>query len=58
LQFAITHPAVTCVIHGAKTVKQLKENIFAAILPQLTVDEQAEIDKITPIGGGRKIWPA
>jgi aryl-alcohol dehydrogenase-like predicted oxidoreductase len=58
LQFAYTHPAATCVIPGAKTVKQLKENIAAASLPPLTGSEQAEIEKVTPKGGGRKIWPA
>jgi aryl-alcohol dehydrogenase-like predicted oxidoreductase len=58
LQFAITHPAVTCVIPGAKTVKQLEDNSQAAILPPLSSAEQAQIDEITPKGGGRKIWPA
>lgn len=58
LQFAITDPAVTCVIPGAKTVKQLEENIAAATLPPLTQNERAKIDEITPKGGGRKIWPA
>ncbi|MBN1668521.1 MAG: aldo/keto reductase [Anaerolineales bacterium] len=58
LQFAITHPAVTCVIPGAKNVKQLQENLVAAALPPLSPSQQAGIDKITPPGGGRKIWPA
>jgi len=58
LQFAYTHPAVTCVIPGAKTVKQLKENVAAAALPPMSAADQAEIDAITPQGGGRKIWPA
>ena len=58
LQFAFTHPAVTCVIPGAKTVQQLEENIKTGLLPSLTLEEQAKIDEITPKGGGRKIWPA
>jgi aryl-alcohol dehydrogenase-like predicted oxidoreductase len=58
LQFAITHPAVTCVIPGAKTAKQLEENTRAATLPRLTAADQARIDEITSAGGGRKIWPA
>lgn len=58
LQFSITHPAVTCVIPGAKTVKQLEENTRAATLPRLSSAEQAHIDEVTPPGGGRKIWPA
>jgi len=58
LQFAITHPAVTCVIPGAKTVRQLEENTAAGTMPPLSADEQAKIDEITPPGGGRKIWPA
>ncbi len=58
LQFAITHPAVTCVIPGAKTVRQLEENIAAAKHPPLSASEQAHIDQVVPQGGGRKIWPA
>jgi aryl-alcohol dehydrogenase-like predicted oxidoreductase len=58
LKFAITDPAVTCVIPGAKTVKQLEENTSAGALPPLTQDEQDKIDQVTPQGGGRKIWPA
>lgn len=58
LQFAISHPAVTCVIPGAKTIKQLEENSAAGSLPALTQAELDTIDSITPPGGGRKIWPA
>jgi len=58
LQFAIMHPAVTCVIPGAKTVRQLEENIHAGVLPPLTELEMDAINQITPQGGGRKIWPA
>jgi aryl-alcohol dehydrogenase-like predicted oxidoreductase len=58
LQFVLAHPAVTVVIPGAKTVRQLKDNVGAALLPPLTPEELAQVDAITPPGGGRKIWPA
>jgi len=58
LQFVMAHPAVTVAIPGAKNVRQLKDNVGAALLPPLTADELAQIDAITPPGGGRKIWPA
>jgi aryl-alcohol dehydrogenase-like predicted oxidoreductase len=58
LQFAMAHPAVTVTIPGAKNVRQLTDNVGAALLPPLTKEEMAQIDAITPPGGGRKIWPA
>jgi aryl-alcohol dehydrogenase-like predicted oxidoreductase len=58
LQFTLAHPAVTSVIPGAKTVRQLEENVEAGLLPPLTEEELALIDEIVPPGGGRKIWPA
>ena len=58
LQFVLAHPAVTVVIPGAKTVRQLKDNVGAALLPPLMPEELARVDAITPPGGGRKIWPA
>lgn len=58
LQFVLEHPAVSTVIPGAKTVKQLQDNLVAAHLPPLTAQEKSLIDAITPPGGGRKIWPA
>jgi aryl-alcohol dehydrogenase-like predicted oxidoreductase len=58
LQFAFAHAGVTCVIPGAKNEKQLRENLAAAVLPPLSPSERAQIDQITPKGGGRKIWPA
>ena len=58
LQFVMAHPAVTVAIPGAKTVKQVRDNVGAALLSPLTVEELAQIDAITPPGGGRKIWPA
>jgi aryl-alcohol dehydrogenase-like predicted oxidoreductase len=58
LQFAMAHPAVSSIIPGAKTVNQLTDNLEAALRPPLSQSELEEIEKITPAGGGRKIWPA
>jgi len=58
LQFVMAHPAVTTAIPGAKNPRQLRDNVQAALLPPLTDKELAQIDAITPPGGGRKIWPA
>jgi aryl-alcohol dehydrogenase-like predicted oxidoreductase len=58
LQFVLAHPAVSVAIPGAKTPEQLTQNVGAALLPPLTDEELAQIDAITPPGGGRKIWPA
>ena len=58
LQFVVAHPAVTAAIPGAKNPRQLRNNVQAALLPPLTDKELAQIDAITPPGGGRKIWPA
>ncbi len=58
IQFVMQHPAVTVAIPGAKRIDQLRENVEAALLPDLTPDELQLINAITPPGGGRKIWPA
>jgi aryl-alcohol dehydrogenase-like predicted oxidoreductase len=58
LQFVMAHPAVTVAIPGAKNTRQLEDNVQAALLPPLTDEEVAQINAITPAGGGRKIWPA
>jgi len=58
IQFVIQHPAVTLAIPGAKRISQLKENVKAALEPELTPEDLALIESITPPGGGRKIWPA
>jgi len=58
LQFVMANPAVTVAIPGAKTTKQLKDNVGAALLPALTQEEMTQINAITPLGGGRKVWPA
>ena len=58
LQFVMAHPAVTVAIPGAKTRRQLADNVGAALLPALAPDELAQIDAVVPPGGGRKFWPA
>jgi myo-inositol catabolism protein IolS len=58
LQFTLLHPAVTTVIPGVKTVKQVDDNLAALRAKPLGADERALIDRVTPKGGGRKIWPA
>jgi aryl-alcohol dehydrogenase-like predicted oxidoreductase len=58
LQFAMSHPAVSTVIPGAKNVRQVRENVHAALLPPLSEADWERINAITPPGGGRKIWPA
>jgi len=58
IQFVMQHPAVTLAIPGAKRISQLKENVKSALMPELTSEELADIDAITPPSGGRKIWPA
>ena len=58
LQFVLDHEAVSAVIPGAKNVKQLNDNIQAAVLEPLSKDVMQKLEAITPVGGGRKIWPA
>jgi aryl-alcohol dehydrogenase-like predicted oxidoreductase len=58
LRFVIDHPAVTTVIPGARSAEQARENVNAGLLPPLTKAEHRQIDAITPVAGGRKIWPA
>ena len=58
LQFVLAHPAVSTVIPGARNAAQLGDNVQAGLLPPLTPAELAQIDAVTPPGGGRKIWPA
>ncbi|MBN2503534.1 MAG: aldo/keto reductase, partial [Anaerolineales bacterium] len=58
LQFVMAHPAVTVAIPGAKTVRQLNDNLQSALMPDFTGEELAVIDSVTEPGGGRKIWPA
>jgi myo-inositol catabolism protein IolS len=55
LQFTLAHAAVTTVIPGAKNSRQVRANLPGA---PLTAADRALIDRVTPLGGGRKIWPA
>ena len=58
VQFVLSHPAVSTVIPGAKSPQQIRETAAAGQLSPLTQDELAMLARITPPGGGRKIWPA
>jgi aryl-alcohol dehydrogenase-like predicted oxidoreductase len=58
LQFTLAHPAVSTVIPGARNAQQVESNIAAVRAPALSSEELALIDRVTPPGGGRKIWPA
>lgn len=58
LQFTLAHPAVSTVIPGARNAQQVESNIAAVRAPALSREELALIDRVTPPGGGRKIWPA
>jgi aryl-alcohol dehydrogenase-like predicted oxidoreductase len=58
LQFTLAHPAVTTVIPGAKTPDQVRANLAALTVAPLDAADRALIDRVTPAGAGRKIWPA
>lgn len=58
LQFVLSKKVVATVIPGCRTADQVRENVGAALLPQLTAQDLSYINTITPRGGGRKIWPA
>lgn len=58
LAFPLLHPAVTTVIPGVKTSAQVSVNLGALAAPALSDADRALIDRVTPRGGGRKIWPA
>jgi aryl-alcohol dehydrogenase-like predicted oxidoreductase len=58
LQFTLDHDPVSTVIPGARNVRQVQANVAAAQAPTLSRDDRALIDRVTPPGGGRKIWPA
>ena len=58
LQFTLADPAVSVVIPGVKTPKQVVDNVMAGLLPPLTTEELKHIDAVVPPKGGRKIWPA
>ncbi len=58
LRFVRSHPAVSTVIPGAKDRRQAESNSAAGLLPLLSAQESAVVDRLVPPGGGRKIWPA
>jgi aryl-alcohol dehydrogenase-like predicted oxidoreductase len=58
LEFTLLHPAVTTVIPGVKSPEQVRTNLAALTAPPLSAADRALIDRVTPAGAGRKIWPA
>jgi aryl-alcohol dehydrogenase-like predicted oxidoreductase len=58
LQFVLMHDAVTTVIPGARTAEQVRANLSAVDAPGLSAEDMQLIERVTPFGGGRKIWPA
>lgn len=58
LRFAMTNPAVSTVIPGARNESQARANAQAMLEPPLSATELEEVDRLVPPGGGRKIWPA
>jgi len=58
LQFVLQHPAVSTVIPGAKNVSQVESNLGCARIAGFSEQEIELINRVTPGGGGRKIWPA
>lgn len=58
LRFAMSNPAVSTVIPGARNERQARANAQAALEPLLSDKEIGEVDRLVPPGGGRKIWPA
>lgn len=45
VRFVLTHPAVSIAIFGTKNRTQLEHNVAAGVLPALTEEEMAEIEK-------------
>lgn len=58
LRFALTHEAIATVIPGARNPRQADRNTRSMSKGRLPADVIAQIDRIVPPGGGRKIWPA
>jgi len=46
LRWILDHPAVSCVIPGARNARQIGENVTAAELPSLSAGQMAAISKI------------
>lgn len=58
LQFTLLNDAITTVIPGARTTRQVAANLAALRAPALSADDRGLLDSVTEAGGGRKIWPA
>jgi myo-inositol catabolism protein IolS len=58
LRFVRSNPAVSTVIPGAKDRRQAESNSAAGLMPLLSDQERAAVDRLVPPAGGRKIWPA
>ncbi len=58
LRFVRSHSEVSTVIPGAKDRRQAESNSAAGLLPLLSAQESAAVDRLVLPGGGRKIWPA
>lgn len=58
LRFAMSNPAVSTVIPGARNESQARANAQAALGPLLSDAELGEVGGLVSPGGGRKIWPA
>jgi aryl-alcohol dehydrogenase-like predicted oxidoreductase len=46
LRWILSHPAVTCAIPGGKRASQVDDNMAAADLPPLSVDELSAVRKV------------
>ncbi|MEM9410817.1 MAG: aldo/keto reductase [Planctomycetota bacterium] len=58
LRFAMTNPAITTIIPGARNADQARSNTAVLKLGCLDSAEQEFCDQLVPPTGGRKIWPA
>ena len=58
LQFVLEHESVSTVIPGVRDAKQVCANVAAVHAPPLSAADLTAIGRVTPPGGGRKIWPA
>jgi aryl-alcohol dehydrogenase-like predicted oxidoreductase len=46
LRWILDHPAVTCVIPGARNAQQASDNSLASALPPLTPAQHAAVERI------------
>jgi myo-inositol catabolism protein IolS len=49
LQFVLSHPAVSTAIPGAKTLRQVEQNVGASVRPLLSKEELEYINQINPV---------